>query len=144
MATLRERSFSSQLLLSLSVFLYRRYGSERLIGVPYSLGFAASYGKTVQYEISTAYHPQPRILSSESAYEKPIGPGYSKILHDDQALTENNFNGVGFFVVIWKVEDYFIVVWNVSRGFLTSHCSCTRLATDQWSSGLAFFSSRQI
>ncbi|GFW99527.1 hypothetical protein TNCV_3417601 [Trichonephila clavipes] len=30
------------------------------------LGFAASYGKTVQYEISTAYHPQPQILSSES------------------------------------------------------------------------------
>ncbi|GFY31767.1 uncharacterized protein TNCV_4200761 [Trichonephila clavipes] len=30
------------------------------------LGFAASYGKTVQYETSTAYHPQPRILSSES------------------------------------------------------------------------------
>ncbi|GFX47346.1 uncharacterized protein TNCV_4691511 [Trichonephila clavipes] len=26
----------------------------------------ASHGKTVQYEISTAYHPQPRILSSES------------------------------------------------------------------------------
>ncbi|GFX23326.1 uncharacterized protein TNCV_4936411 [Trichonephila clavipes] len=25
-----------------------------------------SYGETVQYEISTAYHPQPRILSSES------------------------------------------------------------------------------
>ncbi|GFY60002.1 hypothetical protein TNIN_383451 [Trichonephila inaurata madagascariensis] len=25
-----------------------------------------SYGKTVQYEISIAYHPQPRILSSES------------------------------------------------------------------------------
>ncbi|GFY49085.1 uncharacterized protein TNIN_462621 [Trichonephila inaurata madagascariensis] len=31
-----------------------------------SLVFAASYGKTVQYEISIAYHPQPRILSSES------------------------------------------------------------------------------
>ncbi|GFU61962.1 hypothetical protein TNCV_4022471 [Trichonephila clavipes] len=33
---------------------------------PSRLGFAASYGKTVQYEISTAYHPQLRILSSES------------------------------------------------------------------------------
>ncbi|GFS40397.1 cytochrome b5 domain-containing protein 1 [Trichonephila inaurata madagascariensis] len=63
-SALQERSFSSQLLLSLSVFLHRR--SERLIDVLYSLGFAASYGKTVQYEISTAYHPQPRILSSES------------------------------------------------------------------------------
>ncbi|GFX41446.1 uncharacterized protein TNCV_3489871 [Trichonephila clavipes] len=41
-------------------------GSERLIDVLYIFGFAASYRKTVQYEISTAYHPQPRILSSES------------------------------------------------------------------------------
>ncbi|GFY51097.1 uncharacterized protein TNIN_270001 [Trichonephila inaurata madagascariensis] len=34
------------------------------------------------------------------AYEKPIVPGYSKIqaknLHNDQALTEKNFNGVDF------------------------------------------------
>ncbi|GFW57676.1 hypothetical protein TNCV_2925951 [Trichonephila clavipes] len=51
----------------------RGYGSERLIDAPYSLGFAASY-----------------------AYEKPIVPGHSKILHDDQALTEKNFNGVDF------------------------------------------------
>ncbi|GFS84477.1 uncharacterized protein TNCV_4606601 [Trichonephila clavipes] len=43
-----------------------RYGSERLIEMLHSLGFVASYGNTVQFEISTAYHPQPRILSSES------------------------------------------------------------------------------
>ncbi|GFY50637.1 uncharacterized protein TNIN_379671 [Trichonephila inaurata madagascariensis] len=43
MAALRERSFSSQLVLSLSVFLHRRYESERQIDVLYSLGFAASY-----------------------------------------------------------------------------------------------------
>ncbi|GFY79589.1 uncharacterized protein TNIN_236621 [Trichonephila inaurata madagascariensis] len=42
------------------------YRSERQIDVLHSLEFSASYGKTVQYEISTAYHPQPRILSSES------------------------------------------------------------------------------
>ncbi|GFX65889.1 uncharacterized protein TNCV_13101 [Trichonephila clavipes] len=47
------------------LLLNPRYGSERLINVLYSLGFAASYGNTVQFEISTAYHPQPRILSSE-------------------------------------------------------------------------------
>ncbi|GFY64223.1 uncharacterized protein TNIN_86681 [Trichonephila inaurata madagascariensis] len=66
MAAFQERSFSSQLLLSLSVFLHRRYRFKRLIDVLYSLGFAALYCKTVQYEISTAYPPQPRILSSES------------------------------------------------------------------------------
>ncbi|GFY77410.1 uncharacterized protein TNIN_380131 [Trichonephila inaurata madagascariensis] len=174
MAAIREQSFSSQLLLSLSVFLH---GSERLIDVLYNLKFAASYGNTVQYEISKAYHPQSCIVSSElgslvkyvgdnadinghtldgnntlhvmgminiitpkdtydciqkyatkpsakelaarshislPAYEKPIVPEYSKIqvkhLHDDQALTEKIFNGVDFFVVIRKVEEYFIVV----------------------------------
>ncbi|CAH0555189.1 unnamed protein product [Brassicogethes aeneus] len=66
MASLRERSFSSQLLLGLSVFLHRRYGSKRLLDVLSSLGFAATYCNTVQYEISTIYHPQPHILSSES------------------------------------------------------------------------------
>ncbi|GFS98488.1 uncharacterized protein TNCV_3478781 [Trichonephila clavipes] len=47
MAALRERSFSSQLLLSISVFLHRRYRSERLIDVLYRLGFAASYAHAV-------------------------------------------------------------------------------------------------
>lgn len=66
MAAIRERSFSSQLLLSLSVFLHRRYGSKRLLDILSSLGFAASYSNTVQYEVSAVYHPHPRILSSES------------------------------------------------------------------------------
>ncbi|GFT36999.1 uncharacterized protein TNCV_175231 [Trichonephila clavipes] len=66
MAALRERSFSSQLLLSLSVFLHRRYGYKRLMYVLYSLGFAASSDNTVPYDISAVYHPQPRISSSES------------------------------------------------------------------------------
>ncbi|GFX15136.1 uncharacterized protein TNCV_2480501 [Trichonephila clavipes] len=66
MAALRERSFSSQILFNPSVFLHRRYGYKRLIDVLYSLRFAASYGNTIQYEISAAYHPQPRILSLES------------------------------------------------------------------------------
>ena len=66
MTATRERSFSSQLLLSLSVFFHRRYGSKRLLDILSSLGFAASYSNTVQYEVSAVYHPQPRILSSES------------------------------------------------------------------------------
>ncbi|CAH2086035.1 unnamed protein product [Euphydryas editha] len=66
MASIRERSFSSQLLLGLSVFLHRRYGSKKLLDVLSSLGFAASYSNTIQYEVSSVYHPQPRILPSES------------------------------------------------------------------------------
>lgn len=39
-----------------------------------SLGFAASYSNTIQYEISAVYHPQPRILSSESgAFVQYVG-----------------------------------------------------------------------
>lgn len=30
------------------------------------LGFSASYSDTVKYEVSAVYHPQPRILPSES------------------------------------------------------------------------------
>ncbi|KAJ8885002.1 hypothetical protein PR048_011198 [Dryococelus australis] len=44
---------------------------------------------------------------SLQVYEKPVVPGYSKVqvenLHDHQAFTEKNLNGVDFFVVIWKV-----------------------------------------
>ncbi|GFT06986.1 uncharacterized protein TNCV_1415421 [Trichonephila clavipes] len=65
MVALRKQSFSSQLLLSLSVFLHRRYGYKRPIDVLHSLGFAASYGNTAQHEISAVYHSQSRILSSE-------------------------------------------------------------------------------
>lgn len=42
MASMRERSFSSQLLLDLSVFLHRTYGSKRLLEALSSLGFSAS------------------------------------------------------------------------------------------------------
>lgn len=63
---MRERSFSSQLLLGLSVFLHRRYGSKRLLDVLSSFGFSASYSDTVNYEVSAVYHLQPRILSSET------------------------------------------------------------------------------
>lgn len=53
-------------MLGLSVLLYRRYGSKRLLDVLSSLGFAAAYKNTVEYEISAVYHPQPHISSSES------------------------------------------------------------------------------
>ncbi|CAG9782212.1 unnamed protein product [Diatraea saccharalis] len=74
MSSIRERSFSSQLLLGLSVFLHRRYGSKKLLDVLSNLGFAASYSNTLQYEVSAVYHPQPRILSSESgAFVQYVG-----------------------------------------------------------------------
>lgn len=60
---MRPRSFSSQLLLSLSVFLHRRYVSKKLLGVLSSFRFCAPYSDAMTYEVSTVYHPQPRILS---------------------------------------------------------------------------------
>lgn len=52
MSSIRERSFSSQLLLGLSVFLHRRYGCKKLLDVLSNLGFAASYSNTLLYEVS--------------------------------------------------------------------------------------------
>ena len=63
---MRPRSFSSQLLIGLSVFLHCRYGSKRLIDVLANFGFSASYKETVLYEVSTVYHSPPSILPPES------------------------------------------------------------------------------
>ncbi|GFW78387.1 hypothetical protein TNCV_1379331 [Trichonephila clavipes] len=73
-----------------------RYGSERLIDVLYSLGFVASYGDTVQFKISTAYYPQPRILSSESgALVQYVGDNaYINVQTLDAC---GQYNGQGFF-----------------------------------------------
>ncbi|GFS39197.1 hypothetical protein TNIN_103251 [Trichonephila inaurata madagascariensis] len=57
------------------------------------------------------YNQTTRPISHMSllAYEKPIIPGYSQILHDDQALTEKNFNGVDFLWLYgkWKIISSF-------------------------------------
>jgi len=66
MSAMRPRSFSSQLLIGLSVFLYRRYGSKRLIDILANFGFCAPYKETVLYEISAVYHPPLTILPPES------------------------------------------------------------------------------
>ncbi|GFW15272.1 SWIM-type domain-containing protein [Trichonephila clavipes] len=54
MAALRERSFSSQKLLSLSVFLHRRYGSERLIDVLHDLQLHMARDDAVVLIVETA------------------------------------------------------------------------------------------
>ncbi|GFT89385.1 uncharacterized protein TNCV_4386731 [Trichonephila clavipes] len=103
MAALQDRSFSALMKMigfsmkrkmkglhrPFCMCLHRRYRSERLIDVLYSLGFAASYGKTVQYEIPTAYHSQLRILSSETgALVRYVGDNADINVHtlDDNAL----------------------------------------------------------
>lgn len=57
-AAIREHSFSSQLLLSLSVF------TEDMDLKDYWIFYLA--WDLQLYEISTVYHPHPRVLSSES------------------------------------------------------------------------------
>ncbi|GFY38623.1 hypothetical protein TNIN_288751 [Trichonephila inaurata madagascariensis] len=46
-----------------------------------------TYGKTEQYEISTAYHPQPRILSSEYGMLVYVGENANINVH---TLDSNN------------------------------------------------------
>lgn len=58
-AILRPKSFISPLLCSLSLFLYRKYGSKHLIDVLASLGFCASYYEAQKLEISAIYYAKP-------------------------------------------------------------------------------------
>lgn len=67
MAAVRPRSFSSQLLVGLSVFLHRRYGSKRLLHILSTSAFAVTYQEVLLYEVATVYQPQPDILSPESS-----------------------------------------------------------------------------
>ncbi|KAE9522981.1 hypothetical protein AGLY_016612 [Aphis glycines] len=59
----RPRSFLSRLLLGISVFLHRRYGSKRLLDMLSNLGFSNTYKEVLLYESAVVNHPQPKILS---------------------------------------------------------------------------------
>ncbi|GFU68328.1 hypothetical protein TNCV_834551 [Trichonephila clavipes] len=64
--------------------------------VLYSAEFVASYGNTVQFEISTAYHPQPRIFSSESAALVQYG-GDNVNINVNTLDACDQYNGQAFF-----------------------------------------------
>lgn len=66
MSSIRECSFSSKLLLGLSIFMHRKYGSKGILDILSSLGFYASYTETVNYEAAIACNPQPHISSSDT------------------------------------------------------------------------------
>jgi len=51
-ATVRPKSFVSPVLVGLAVFLYKKYGSRKLIDVVSSLGFCSSYLEAVRLEAS--------------------------------------------------------------------------------------------
>lgn len=66
MSSIRECSFSSKLLLGLSIFMHRKYGSKGILDILSSLGFYASYTETVNYEAAIACNPQPDISWSDT------------------------------------------------------------------------------
>jgi len=66
MAAVRPKLFISRLQIGLSVFLYRKFGSKRILDILSSLDISASYNDTVMYEVAAVYHPQPYILPPET------------------------------------------------------------------------------
>lgn len=62
----RPRSFFSRLLLGLSVFFHRRFGSKRISDILSSLGFSNTYHEAMLYEAAIVKHPQPNILLPET------------------------------------------------------------------------------
>lgn len=58
----RLRSFLSPLLLGLSIFFHRRFGSKRILDILSSLGFSNAYNDALIYEAAAISHTQPNIL----------------------------------------------------------------------------------
>lgn len=51
-SAVRPNSFVSSVLVGLSAFLYKKFGSKKLIDILFSLGFSASYLEAVRFETS--------------------------------------------------------------------------------------------
>lgn len=62
----RPRSFLSSVLLGLSIFFHRRFGSKCILDILSSLGFSNSYNDALLYEAAAISHPQSNILSPGS------------------------------------------------------------------------------
>ena len=66
MSCVRPRSFSSPLLLALSVMIHKKFAAKGLIDCLYNIGLCASYSKTVRFETSAVYDPESVRLSPDS------------------------------------------------------------------------------
>lgn len=64
-SAVRPRSFVSPLQVGLGAFLYKKYGSRKLIDVLSSLGFCAAYNETTRFEVSTIMRP-PLAVSQQA------------------------------------------------------------------------------
>lgn len=64
----RPRSFLSPILIGVSTYLYKKFGSRKLINLLSSLGFAASYAETILFEASAIMRPEGSI--DETAFSQ--------------------------------------------------------------------------
>ncbi|KAF0716418.1 SWIM-type domain-containing protein [Aphis craccivora] len=82
----RPRTFLSRLLLGISVFLHRRYGSKRLLDMLSNLGFSNKYNEVLLYESAAVNHPKPKILS-------PAAGAFIQYSADNADININTIDG---------------------------------------------------
>lgn len=92
-SAVRPRSFLSNLQIGLATFVYKKFGSRKLIDVLSSLGFCSSYSETVQFEIS----------STLNAQEKVAVNGFMQFVYDNADFNTQTTDGYNTFHVLGGV-----------------------------------------
>ncbi|KAG5896956.1 hypothetical protein JTB14_024803 [Gonioctena quinquepunctata] len=67
--TVRPNSYVSPLQMGVAEFLYRKYGSRRLLDVTCSLGYCSSYQEAVRFETSSVMQPLLALWGSQLVYD---------------------------------------------------------------------------
>lgn len=86
-AATRPRSFLSEILHGISIYLHRKFGSRTLIQMLSNLGLCAQYNDTVDYE-AAAVAAEPQKISDES---------FSQFVFDNADFNTNTLEGFNTF-----------------------------------------------
>lgn len=85
-AACRPRSFISPILLSVAIYIHRRYGSRELVDILNSLGLAANYREIQRYEYS--------LMSDEPSYNID---GFAQFVFDNADINACTLDGKNTF-----------------------------------------------
>ncbi|CAH1118147.1 unnamed protein product [Phaedon cochleariae] len=87
-SAVRPRSFLSSLLIGLSTFIYKRFGSRLLVDALSAIGFVATYAETTLLEMSSIVRPeQPRVTTD----------GFLQFIFDNADFNINTIDGLNTF-----------------------------------------------
>lgn len=93
-AAVRPRSFVSPVLVALAVFLYKKYGSRKLVDVVSSLGFCSSYTEAIRLEAS-AINGDPLKVNQ---------PCFSQQVYDNADFNVHTIDGYNTFHVMGGIS----------------------------------------